>query len=180
MLRRLLTLTSLLGIIPNCQNRYFPINLMLISTVLSNNQKVFTMYRIIGLDEVNRWFSANVYFTPEIKGTQVRSGTSAIKAFKSLVRKHTIKAVGPSNRPGYICIIRKDNLVRIGFSRRPENKIKKVKKNEEAQELVWYRFTEDMLIAKQEALSYFSDYRVEGDWLRISPLMAMTYFKREG
>lgn len=138
------------------------------------------MYRSTRLNEVSRWFYSAVYFTREVKSTQFPGGTGALKVLKSLLRKYTVKAVGPSNRPGYICVIRKDNLVRIGFSRRPENKLKKVKRNDEAQELVWYRFTEDMLLAKQEALAYFAEHRTNGDWLKISPLMAMTYFKRKG
>lgn len=118
------------------------------------------------------------YFTREVEGTQFPAGFEAFKILKALLRKYTVKPVGPANQPGYICVIRKDNLVRIGFSRRPKNKLKRVKKMEEAQELVWYGFTENMLIAKQEALAYFADCRTEGDWLKITPLMAMTYFKR--
>lgn len=138
------------------------------------------MYRLTPINEVGRWFNGAVYFTREIKGTHFPNGFDALRVLKSLIRKYTVKAVGPSNRPGYICVIRKDNLVRIGFSRRPENKLKRVNKNEEAQELVWYGFTEDMLAAKQEALVYFAGSRAGGDWLNISPLMAMTYFKRKG
>jgi hypothetical protein len=52
-------------------------------------------------------------------------------------------------------------------------------KMEQPQELVWYGFTEDMLAAKQEALAYFAEHRTEGDWLHITPLMAMTYLKRK-
>ena len=137
------------------------------------------MHRLTRLNEVNRWFHSVVYFTREVKSTQFPSGSGALRVLKSLIRKYTVKAIGPSNSPGYICVIRKDSLVRIGFSRRPENKLKKVKKNDEAQELVWYGFTEDMLMAKQEALAYFAEYRTNGDWIKISPLMAMTYFKRK-
>lgn len=148
------------------------------SSELSINQRGRNMHRLTRLNEVNRWFYSVVYFTREVKSTQFPIGSGALRVLKSLIRKYTIKAIGPSNKPGYICIIRKDNLVRIGFSRRPENKLKKVKKNDEAQELVWYGFTEDMLHAKQNALAYFTEYRANGDWLKISPLMAMTYFKR--
>jgi hypothetical protein len=150
------------------------------SSVLSINQKITNMYLYTRLNEVRRWFSAAIYFTREVQSTQFSVGHGAIRMLKSLIRKYTVKAVGPSNRPGYICIIRKGDLVRIGFSRRPENKLKRVKKYEKAQELVWYGFTENMLTAKQAALAYFANYRTEGDWLKISPLMAMTYFKREG
>ena len=71
---------------------------------------------------------------------------------------------------------------RTKASRRPANKLKNVagtnKEQASLQELVWYGFTEDMLAAKQNALSYFAAHRAHGDWLHITPLMAMTYFKR--
>lgn len=137
------------------------------------------MFHLAPIKEVSRWFNSSVYFTREVQGTQFPSGFEAIRVLKALIRKYTVKAVGPANRPGYICIIRKENLVRIGFSRRPKSKLKQVKKMEEAQELVWYEFTEDMLAAKQEALAYFAEHRANGDWLKITPLMAMTYFKRK-
>ena len=137
------------------------------------------MFHLAPIKEVSRWFNSSVYFTREVQGTQFPSGFEAIRVLKALIRKYTIKAVGPANRPGYICIIRKESLVRIGFSRRPKSKLKQVKKMEEAQELVWYEFTEDMLAAKQEALAYFAEHRADGDWLKITPLMAMTYFKRK-
>jgi len=136
------------------------------------------MFLSAPVKEVSRWFSSSIYFTREIQTTQFPQGIEALKVLKALVRRYTIKAVGPSNQPGYICIIRKEDMIRIGFSRRPKNKLKQVKKIEEAQELVWYGFTEDMLAAKQQALIYFADHRAEGDWLKITPLMAMTYFKR--
>ena len=140
------------------------------------------MFLSAPVKEVSRWFSSSIYFTREVQGTQFPNGFAALRVFRSLVRRYTVKAVGPANRPGYVCIIRKDNLVRIGFSRRPKSKLKRVarmaKNMEVPQELVWYGFTENMLTAKQQALAYFADHRVEGDWLRITPLMAMTYFKR--
>lgn len=136
------------------------------------------MYRITRLNDVGNWFNTAVYFTREIKGTYFPYSTDALRVLKSLIKKYSVKAVGPSDQPGYICIIRKDDLVRIGFSRRPKTKLKRVNK-ESKQEMIWYGFTENMLIAKQEALAYFAEYRTEGDWLRISPLMAMTYFKRD-
>ena len=137
------------------------------------------MFHLAPIKEVSRWFNSSVYFTREVQGTHFPSGFEAIRMLKALIRKYTVKAVGPANRPGYICIIRKENLVRIGFSRRPKSKLKQVKKMEEAQELVWYGFTEDMLAAKQDALGYFAEHRADGDWLKITPLMAMTYFKRK-
>jgi hypothetical protein len=136
------------------------------------------MYRITRLNEVGHWFNSAVYFTREIKGTYFPNSTEAIRILKSLIKKYTVKAVGPSDQPGYICIIRNDDLIRIGFSRRPKTKLKRVNK-ESKQEMIWYGFTENMLTAKQQALAYFAEYRTEGDWLRISPLMAMTYFKRD-
>ena len=138
------------------------------------------MFLLEPIKDISRWFNSSVYFTREVPGTLFPVGFEAIKVLKSLVRRYTVKAVGPANRPGYICVIRKDNLVRIGFSRRPKSKLKQVKKMEDTQELVWYGFTEDMLAAKQEALAYFAEHRADGDWLHITPLMAMTYFKREG
>lgn len=36
-----------------------------------------------------------------------------------------------------------------------------------------------MLAAKQKALAYFAEHRAKGDWLHITQLMAMTYFKRK-
>ena len=142
------------------------------------------MFHLASVKEVNRWFSSTIYFTREIKGTQFPNGFAALRVLKSLIKRYTVKAVGPANRPGYICVIRKDNLVRIGFSRRPKSKLKRVtrisKNMEASQELVWYGFTEDMLATKQQALAYFTDHRVQGDWLKITPLMAMTYFKRLG
>jgi len=137
------------------------------------------MYYLAPLKEISRWFNSTIYFTHVVQKTQFPSGFAAIRVLKSLVRRYTVKAVGPANRPGYICVIRKDNLVRIGFSRRPKSKLKQVKKTEDTQELVWYGFTEDMLAAKQEALAYFAEHRADGDWLKITPLMAMTYFKRK-
>ena len=137
------------------------------------------MDRIRRFNEVGRWFNSAIYFTREVKGTQFPSSSEAIRVFKSLARKYRVKAVGPSDQPGYVCVIRKDNLVRIGFSRRPKTKLKRVNKKGLSQEMLWYGFTENMLAAKQEAMAYFADYRADGDWLRISPLMVMTYFKRE-
>jgi hypothetical protein len=137
------------------------------------------MFHSAPIKEVSRWFNSSIYFTREVQGSQFPSGFEAIRALKSLFRKYTVKAVGPANGPGYICVIRKENMVRIGFSRRPKSKLKQVKKMAEAQELVWYGYTEDMLAAKQEALAYFADHRADGDWLKITPLMAMTYFKRK-
>ena len=137
------------------------------------------MYYLAPVKEVSRWFNTSVYFTREVQGTQFPSGLAAIRVLKTLVKRYTVKAEGPASRPGYICVIRKDNLVRIGFSSRPKSKLKRVAsmaKNMEApQELVCYGFTEDMLAAKQQALVYFADHRAEGDWLKITPLMAMTY-----
>lgn len=138
------------------------------------------MDRITRLNEVGRWFNSAIYFTRDVKGTRFPDGFEALRILKSLVRKYTVKAIGPSDQPGYICVIRKDNMVRIGLSRRPKTKLKQVNKEKQKQEMVWYGFTENMLAAKQEALAYFAEYRAEGDWLRISPLMAMTYFKRTG
>ena len=142
------------------------------------------MFHLASLKEVNRWFNSTVYFTREIKRTEFPSGFAAIRVLNSLIKRYTVKAVGPANRPGYICIIRKDDLVRIGFSRRPKSKLKRVarmaKNMEASQELVWYGFTEDMLAAKQQALAYFTEHRAAGDWLKITPLMAMTYIKRFG
>ena len=137
------------------------------------------MFLSAPVKEVSRWFNSSIYFTREVQGTQFPQGFEALRVLKALIRRYTVKAVGPADRPGYICIIRKENLVRIGFSRRPKSKIKQTKKMEDAQELVWYGFTEDMLAAKQEALEYFAEHRADGDWLRITPLMAMTYFKRK-
>jgi len=137
------------------------------------------MFHLVPIKEVSRWFNSSIYFTREVQGTQFPSGFEAIKVLKSLIRRYTVKAVGPANQPGYICVIRKENLVRIGFSRRPKNKLKQVSKMAEPQELIWYGFTENMLAAKQEALAYFAQHRVHGDWLRITPLIAMTYFKRK-
>ena len=137
------------------------------------------MFLSAPVKEVSRWFNSSIYFTREVQGTQFPQGFEALRVLKALIRRYTVKAVGPADRPGYICIIRKENLVRIGFSRRPKSKIKQTKKREDAQELVWYGFTEDMLAAKQEALVYCAEHRAEGDWLRITPLMAMTYFKRK-
>ena len=141
------------------------------------------MFLSAPVKEVSRWFNSSIYFTREVQGTQFPQGLDALRVLKTLIRRYTVKAVGPANRPGYICVIRKDNLVRIGFSRRPKNKLKHVagtaQKMADTQELVWYGFTENMLTAKREALSYFSEYRADGDWLRITPLMAMTYFKRQ-
>ena len=137
------------------------------------------MFLSAPVKEVSRWFNTSIYFTREVQGTQFPQGFEALRVLKALIRRYTVKAVGPADRPGYICIIRKENLVRIGFSRRPKSKIKQTKKMEDAQELVWYGFTEDMLAAKQEALEYFAEHRADGDWLRITPLMAMTYFKRK-
>jgi hypothetical protein len=137
------------------------------------------MYHLAPVKEISRWFNSSIYFTREVQGTQFPVSIEAIRVLKSLVRRYMVNAVGPANRPGYVCVIRKDNLVRIGFSRRPKNKLKQVKKMEEAQELVWYGFTEDMLAAKQQALAYFAEHRADGDWLHITPLMAMTYFKRK-
>ena len=136
------------------------------------------MFLSAPVKEVSRWFSSRIYFTHEVQGNPFPQGFEALKVLKAIVKKYTVKAVGPSNQPGYICIIRKENMVRIGFSRRPKSKIKQVKRMEESQELVWYGFTENMLTAKQEALAYFADHRADGDWLKITPLMAMTYFKR--
>jgi len=137
------------------------------------------MFLSAPVKEVSRWFNSSIYFTREVQGTQFPQGFEALRVLKALIRRYTVKAVGPANKPGYICVIRKDNLVRIGFSRRPKSKLKQVKKMEEAQELVWYGFTEDMLAAKQEALAYFAEHRTDGAWLKITPLMAMTYFKRK-
>jgi hypothetical protein len=145
-------------------------------------EKIMIMFHLAPIKEVSRWFNTSIYFTREVQGTQLPSGLAAFRVLKALVRRYTVKAVGPANRPGYICVIRKDNLVRIGFSRRPKSKLIRIarvaKRMEEPQELVWYGFTEDMLTAKQQALTYFADYRADGDWLRITPIMAMTYFKR--
>jgi hypothetical protein len=142
------------------------------------------MYHLVPVKEISRWFNSTIYFTHEVQGTQFPHGFAALRVLKALLKRYTVKAVGPANRPGYICIIRKDNLVRIGFSRRPKSKLKRVAGNtknmEVPQELVWYGFTEDMLAAKQQALAYFAEHRAEGDWLKITPLMAMTYFKRLG
>ena len=141
------------------------------------------MFHLAPIKEVSRWFNSAHYFTREVQGTQFPGGIAALGVLKSLLRKYTVKAVGPADQPGYICIIRQGNLVRIGFSRRPKNKLRRItrtsKETSEAQELVWYGFTENMLAAKQEALAYFAEHRAEGDWLRITPLMAMTYFKRK-
>ena len=119
-----------------------------------------------------------IIFTHEVRITQFPDGFATLRVLKALFRKYTIKSLGTSDNPGYICVIRKENLVRIGFSRRPKNKLKKVRNSEIPQEMVWYGFTENMLNSKQEALAHFSEYRTNGDWLRITPLMAMTYFKR--
>lgn len=124
-------------------------------------------------------FSSKIYFTSEAQGEQLSNGFEAIKTLKSFVRRYTIKAVGPANQPGYICVIRKEGLVRIGFSRRPKNKLIEGNKQDGAQEMIWYGFTENMLAAKQKALAYFAEHRTDGDWLKISPLMAMTYLKRQ-
>ena len=136
------------------------------------------MDRITRLNEVVRWFNSAICFTRDVKGTRFPDGFEALRILKSFIRKYTVKAIGPSDQPGYICVIRKDNMVRIGLSRRPKTKLKQVNKEKQKQEMVWYGFTENMLAAKQEALAYFAEYRAEGDWLRISPLMAMTYFRR--
>ena len=139
------------------------------------------MFHLAPIKEVSRWFNSTVYFTREVQGTQFPSGFEAIRVLKALIRKYTIKAVGPANRPGYICIIRKESLVRIGFSRRPKSKLKQVGigNRGEVQVMVWYGFTENMLAAKQAALAHFADHRTNGDWLKITPLMAMTYFKNK-
>ena len=137
------------------------------------------MFLSAPVKEVSRWFNSTHYFTAEKQGRQFPRGFDTIKILKSLVRRYTIKAVGPANQPGYICVIRKENQVRIGFSRRPKSKLKQVGHRGEAQELVWYGFTENMLAAKQAALAYFVDHRTNGDWLKITPLIAMTYFKNK-
>jgi len=136
------------------------------------------MFHLAPLKEVGHWFNSTHYFTRETQGRQLPGGFYAIKVLKSLVRRYTVKAVGPANQPGYICVIRKENQVRIGFSRRPKNKLKQVRNIAEPQELVWYGFTENMLATKQAALAHFAEHRSNGDWLKITPLMAMTYFKR--
>lgn len=103
------------------------------------------MFHLATVKEISRWFNSTIYFTREVQGTPFPTSLAAIRMLKSLVRRYTVKAVGSTNRPGYICIIRKDNLVRIGFSRRPKSKLKKVvsiaKSMEAPQELVWYGFT---------------------------------------
>lgn len=137
------------------------------------------MFLSAPVKEVSRWFNSSIYFTREVQGAQFPKGFEAFRVLKTLIRRYMVKAVGPANRPGYICVIRTDNLVRIGFSRRPKSKLKQVSKMKDPQELVWYGFTEDMLAAKQEALSYFAEHRTDGDWLKITPLMAMTYLKRK-
>ena len=106
----------------------------------------------------------------------VRSST--VNSIKSLIGRYRVAPYGTSNEPGYICIIRKGNLVRFGFSRRPKDKLINKSNSKDAQELVWYGFTENMLAAKRRAQTYFVKYQEEGDWLKISPLIAMTYFKR--
>jgi hypothetical protein len=137
------------------------------------------MFHSSSIKEVKQLFSSKLYFTNEAQGEQLSSGFEAMKVLKSLVKRYTIKAVGPANQPGYICVIRKEDLVRIGFSRRPKNKLIQGSKQDEAQELVWYGYTENMLTAKQKALAYFAQHRADGDWLKISPLVAMTYLKRQ-
>lgn len=126
-------------------------------------------------NEIHYWFKSANYFTREVRKSQFPDGTASLGALKTLFRKFTVKALGTSNNPGYICVIRKENLVRVGFSRRPKNKLKKVRKTDIPQEMVWYGFTENMLTSKQMAMAHFSEYRTNGDWLKITPLMALTY-----
>lgn len=99
-------------------------------------------------------------------------------SLNTLIKRYRVSPIGPSSQPGYICIVRKGNLIRFGFSRRPKEKLVRSREGSETQELVWYGYTDNMLFAKQRAQAYFSKYHVAGDWLRISPGMAMTYFKR--
>jgi len=69
-----------------------------------------------------------------------------------------------------IFVIGQEKMLRIE-SRRPKRNLTRVRKNAESQEMVWYGFTENILAAKQKALTNFTNYRADGDWLRITPLM---------
>lgn len=114
----------------------------------------------------------------EVKGTNFADGTRGFKKIKTIWDKYRIEPTGTSSNPGYICVIRQGNFVRFGFSRRPKRKILKSRDKGNNQELVWYGYTHNMLAAKMEAMDHFADYKAIGEWLRITPHMAMTYLRR--
>lgn len=124
------------------------------------------------------WVERANQFVREVKETNLPNGMRGFIKIKTIWDKYRIEPNGTSSNPGYICVIRQGNFVRFGFSRRPKKKILKAHSKGSSQELVWYGYTNNMLATKMEALGYFDDYKAVGEWLRITPHIAITYLKR--